>query len=202
MTALAACWERWAELGAALTEADWRRPTRCDGWDIEALFAHHAGYPIALRTRPAEAPGGAVVTAVDVLRGYNVPGSPEVEQVAAAVADGARRQVTALGQERLLAAFAEDARAATGWLAETPGATIFPWQGGPASIMLAEALRIALMEATVHLYDLQHALGLPPDAPASAAAETARLLAEVPDSAAFIEAASGRSEDPVLPVIR
>lgn len=58
------------------------------------------------------------------------------------------------------------------------------------------------MEATVHLYDLQHALGLERSAPAAAEAEVARLLAEIPTGSAFIEAATGRSDQPVLPVIR
>ncbi|MFC7622794.1 maleylpyruvate isomerase N-terminal domain-containing protein [Microlunatus sp. GCM10028923] len=202
VTALAACWDRWADLGAGLTEADWGRPTRCDGWDVNALYAHHAGYPLGLRNRPGQDPRGDLVTAADLLRGFNAPDSPQVEATAAAVADGARQQATALGRDRLVAAFTEDAREALGWMRETPGETVFPWLGGPASITLTEALRIALMEATIHLYDLQHALGLDPDAPAVAAAETARLLAELPDPAAFIEAASGRSETPVLPVLR
>lgn len=202
LDALEACWRVWAEIGTELSEEDWARPTRCDGWDVNAIFAHHAGYPMGLRTRPDAEPSGDVVTAVDVLRGYNVPGSAEVEAIATAVAEGARGQAATIDRGRLVVAFSEDAREALGWLRATPGETLFPWPGGPVSIMLAEAVRIVIMEATVHLYDVQNALGLERKAPATAEREVAQLLAEIPVGPAFIEAATGRSDQQVLPVIR
>lgn len=201
LDALEQCWGRWAEVGASLSESDWIRPTRCPGWDVRALFAHVAGYPMALRTRPEAPPTGELVGAVDLLRGYNAPDTDQVEAMAEAVAEGARGQAAALGPERLVAAFAEDAPAAIGRLRREPGDTIVPWPTG-GSIKIIEALRIAVLEATVHLYDLQHALDLDRRAPTAAEAETVRLLAEVPTATAFIEAATGRGDEPILPVIR
>jgi len=67
---------------------------------------------------------------------------------------------------------------------------------------LNEVLRIAVMEASVHLLDLQHALGQPPEVPPDALAVTVRLLAEVAPAVEFIEAATGRAKTMPLPVIR
>ena len=65
-----------------------------------------------------------------------------------------------------------------------------------------ETLRIVLMEATVHLLDLQRALELAPDVPAAALGSTVRLLAEVTPAVELIEAATGRSATSPLPVLR
>ncbi|NKW70147.1 hypothetical protein GS943_17265 [Rhodococcus hoagii] len=57
------------------------------------------------------------------------------------------------------------------------------------------------MEATVHWLDVIDAVG--GDEPEPMALERARdVLAAVPDPLAFVEAATGRSGDPVLPVMR
>lgn len=69
------------------------------------------------------------------------------------------------------------------------------------SVTLAALGDVAVMEATVHLLDLVDAVGGEPPA-ADALARTRDILAAVPDPAAFIEAATGRSPEPVLPVIR
>jgi hypothetical protein len=69
-------------------------------------------------------------------------------------------------------------------------------------VTLNEVLRIAVMEAGVHLLDLQRALGQPPEVPAYALAVTVRLLAEVAPAVEFIEAATGRTQTMPLPVIR
>ena len=75
-----------------------------------------------------------------------------------------------------------------------------PW--ATFAVTLTEVLRIAVMEASVHLLDLQRALGQPPEVPADAAAVTVRLLAEVAPAVEFIEAATGRTQTMPLPVIR
>jgi len=65
-----------------------------------------------------------------------------------------------------------------------------------------EALRIVLMESVVHLLDVVNGLARAPEIPADALHETALLLAEVADPVRFIEAATGRSPDSPLPVLR
>jgi hypothetical protein len=68
--------------------------------------------------------------------------------------------------------------------------------------MLSEGLRIVLLEATVHLLDIQRALGQPPELPGTALAHTASLLAEVAPGVELIEVATGRSATSPFPVLR
>jgi len=83
--------------------------------------------------------------------------------------------------------------------AADPAAPV-PW--ATFAVTLNEVLGIAVMEASVHLLDLQRALGQPPEVPADALAVTVRLLAEVAPAVEFIEAATGRTKTMPLPVIR
>ena len=73
--ALARTWGVWAGTGAALSDAQWRQPTRCGRWDVRALYAHHSGFPAALAALPQAA---APVAASDVLRAFNAPGGVAV----------------------------------------------------------------------------------------------------------------------------
>jgi hypothetical protein len=65
-----------------------------------------------------------------------------------------------------------------------------------------EALRIVVLEATVHLLDVQRALGHPPAVPAQALQDTAQLLTELTPAVELIEAATGRSTQSPFPVLR
>jgi hypothetical protein len=64
---------------------------------------------------------------------------------------------------------------------------------GRALLRLDEAVSIGILEATVHLLDLQRALGAPPDVPAAGVEHTVALLAEMAPPLDFIELATGRS---------
>ena len=57
LEALDQTWQVWAELGRKMTEAQWSSPTRCPGWDVAALYAHHSGFPVALSAPPHRRPG-------------------------------------------------------------------------------------------------------------------------------------------------
>jgi hypothetical protein len=57
------------------------------------------------------------------------------------------------------------------------------------------------MEATVHLLDLQRALGRPPDVPADGLAHTTAVLAAMAPPVDFIEAATGRTTADLFPVL-
>jgi hypothetical protein len=72
---------------------------------------------------------------------------------------------------------------------------------GQAVLRLDEAVSIGIMEATVHLLDLQDALGQPPHVPADGLAHTAALLAAMAPPMAFIEAATGRGTAELFPVL-
>ena len=67
---------------------------------------------------------------------------------------------------------------------------------------LSEAISIGILEATVHLLDLQRALGVPPEVPPAGLEHTVGLLAEMTPPVGFVELATGRSEVEVFPVLR
>jgi uncharacterized protein (TIGR03083 family) len=79
---------------------------------------------------------------------------------------------------------------------------VVPWPPAPSGVMLGEGVRIVLLEATVHLLDVQRALGQPPELPDTALAHTASLLAEVTPGVELIEVATGRSAASPFPVLR
>ena len=197
--ALEAVWRRWAEVGAGLAAAEWSTPSRCTGWDVAALFAHVGVFPQAVLD-PPRADGGEPVTAVAILRGFNAP-SGVAHTMAAAVADHAVTLAAQVGPRGLVAFFAEAGPRGIAALRDRPGDGLLLW---PASRVTtwAEAVRIVLLESTVHLLDVLDALGRAPDAPAAALREVAHLLAEIAEPVAFVEAATGRSSSSPLPVLR
>jgi hypothetical protein len=84
----------------------------------------------------------------------------------------------------------------------TEATVVVPWAASGGVVMLVEALRIVLMEATVHLLDVQRAVCRAPFVPTQALQGTAQLLAELAPAVEFIEAATGRSTHSPLPVLR
>ena len=82
-----------------------------------------------------------------------------------------------------------------------PGEPV-PWPAADGVTTWGEAVRIVLLESTVHLLDVLDALGRPPQVPAPALRGTAHLLAELADPLALIEAATGRATTTVFPVLR
>lgn len=72
---------------------------------------------------------------------------------------------------------------------------------GRTMLPLSEAISIRILEATVHLLDLQRALGVPPEVPPARLEHTVGILAET-TPVGFIELPTGRSEVEVFPVLR
>lgn len=87
-------------------------------------------------------------------------------------------------------------------LRQAEATLVVPWPASGVVITLGEALRIVILEATVHLIDVQRALGHPPAVPPPALKDTAQLLAELAPAVELIEAATGRSTHSPLPVLR
>ncbi len=198
--ALADTWQVWASTGAALSNAQWRQPTRCGRWDVRALYAHHSGFPAALAALPqAAAPAAKPVAASDVLRAFNGPDGVAVVK-ADSIAGHALAQAAENPAEVFVDRFGGGGPAAVEVLRAADPAAPVPW--ATFALTLTEVLRIAVMEAVVHLLDLQRALGQLPEVPADALAITVRLLAEVAPAIELIEAATGRTEAMPLPVIR
>jgi uncharacterized protein (TIGR03083 family) len=202
--ALAGTWRIWGTLGQSLTDAEWTAPSRCSGWDVAALYAHHSAYPVVLSgppAPPAEWPPGDPLTAPELLRRYNGPGGL-AHTAAPANAERAVQEAGRHDHGVLVERFIVTAPAAADMLRAADPYLVVPWTGAETGLRLAEALRIVVMEATVHLLDVQRALGREPEVPGLALQCTAALLAEVAPPVELIEAATGRSATSPLPVLR
>ncbi|MGH3569121.1 MAG: maleylpyruvate isomerase N-terminal domain-containing protein [Pseudonocardia sp.] len=203
LDALEHTWQVWAQLGDEVRDEQWPRPTRCAGWDVAALYAHHSLFPMALSAPPPlpEGPVGNPVTAVEILRRFNAP-SGVAHTMAEVVADQALADAAQHTRRDLVDRFRVLGPRALKTLREAEATLVVPWPAAGAVVPLAEALRIVVMEATVHLLDVQRALDRPPVAPEAALRETALLLAELAPAVEFIEAATGRTTPSPLPVLR
>jgi hypothetical protein len=61
---------------------------------------------------------------------------------------------------------------------------------------------LGILEATVHLLDLQRALGVAPDVPYAGLEHTVEVLARMTPPVDFIELATGRRKIALFPVLR
>lgn len=203
LEALEQTWQVWSQLGGSLSETQWSSATRCPGWDVACLYAHHSQFLLALSAPPPPAPeaSGQPQTAVQVLWALNAPGGM-ASTAAPAVADQAVREAAQHKSAELAERFTRLGPAVIERLRTARPHLVVPWAAAPSGITLGEALRIVLMEATVHLLDVQRALGQSPALPGAALAHTASLLAEVTAGVELIEAATGRSAISPFPVLR
>ncbi|MGH4025240.1 MAG: maleylpyruvate isomerase N-terminal domain-containing protein [Pseudonocardiaceae bacterium] len=203
LDALDQTWQVWAQLGDELTEEQWSSATRCPGWDVAALYAHHSVFPVIMDAPlplPDE-PVGAPVAAAEILRTFDAPDGVAhtiAEQIAdQAVSDAARHT-----RKDLVDRFGVHGPRAVARLHQAEPSVVVPWPATSMVITLGEALRIVVLEATVHLLDVQRALDRAAHVPSAALQDTARLLAELSPAVEFIEAATGRSTHSPLPVLR
>lgn len=201
--ALEQTWRVWAELGGGLTEHQWSTATRCPGWDVAAVYAHHSAFPLMLTAPwpPAGESLGAPVTAGDVLRRYNARGGV-AHTMADTVAARGVADAAAHPTGELVERFRVHGPRALQRLREAEGTDVVPWPASGAAVTLVEGLRIVVLEAVVHLLDVQRALGHPPLVPSPALHDTAGLLAELAPAVELIEAAAGRSAHSPWPVLR
>lgn len=197
---LDALWSVWAGTGRALTDEDWRRPTRLGDWDLRSLWAHAAQWPFGLPLlldRVMDAPA-TCPTAAELLAAFNAPGGV-AHTLRAQIATSGRDAAANYPTSQLIDQFAT-----TGPRALAAARTLGPVRVdyfGLAVLPLAEAVSIGILETTVHLLDVQRALGATPDVPSSALAHTAGLLARIPSPVDFIEAATGRAPSDLFPVL-
>jgi uncharacterized protein (TIGR03083 family) len=200
LTTCGALWSVWAERGRAMTDEQWRRPTRLGNWDVRSLYAHAAMWPATLaalveRVRDAEP---AVPTAAALLRYFNAPDGIAHrmrEQTATRASEAAARQSTAQMVEQF-AVTAPQAIAA----ARRLGSVVVDYFG--ALMPLEEAVSIGIVEATVHLLDLLDALGRPAaEVPAEGLAHTVAVLVQMAPPVDLIEAATGRGRAGLFPLL-
>lgn len=165
-----------------------------------ALYAHHSRIPRLLSgTPPESAEVGEPQSAVELLRRYNAPGGL-AHTMAGPIEEGEVAEAATHTRRQLVDRFGVDGPRAVSRLRQVEATLVVPW--GDAVVFAVEALRIVLLEATVHLLDVQRALGRAPIVPEAALDETARLLVEVAPAVEFIEAATGRSSSSPLPILR
>jgi uncharacterized protein (TIGR03083 family) len=193
-------WAVWAAVGADLTDADWQRPTRLEGWHLRALWAHAAGWPFGFSMLVGRVTDDKVThpMAADLLREFNEPAgiaNTGREQVARSAREDAARYTI----EQLVGQFATAGPEAVAAARDLGPVTVDYF--GRAVLPLAEAVSIGIVEATVHLIDVQRALGRTPDVPEAGLAHTAEVIAQIAPPVDFIEAATGRASTDLFPVL-
>jgi uncharacterized protein (TIGR03083 family) len=200
LTTLEALWSTWAELGQAMTDEQWGRPTRLGQWDVRSLYTHAAWWPsgLAMLVDGVRDAAPTHATAAALLRDFNAPdgiANTGRDRLAADVRESAAKYST----EQLVEQFAGTGTGAIA-AARRLGPVVVDYFG-MALLRLDEAVGIGVMEATVHLLDLQRALGRPPEVSVAGLTQTVALLAEMAPPVAFIEVATGRSASDLFPVL-
>jgi uncharacterized protein (TIGR03083 family) len=201
LTALEALWSTWKEHGESLTDEQWQRSTRLDGWDVRSLYAHAGAWPFGFaklvgRVTDAEP---THESAVALLRELNRPDGLARSQ-SGRIAARAREDAETFSTEEMIEQFASVGPKAVD-TARRLGPVAVDYSG-LAVLRLDEAARIGIVEATVHLLDLQRALGRTPDVPADGLRHTTAVLGEMAPTVEFIEVATGRDDASVFPVMR
>lgn len=187
-------WLDWAKLGADLSEGEWERPTRLPGWDVRTLYAHVArstGVLAAALQEPSDAEPQRT-SASAYFASFR-----DVREEAARSVDAAAREAAAEGPARLVASFTEDGPLVLDTAEAAGEATISTVAG---TISVPDYLLTRLVEATVHLLDLRHAVPGPGPAPA-AVDRVADVLVGIAGPVAFVEAATGRADPNIFPLL-
>ena len=201
LTTLGLLWAAWEQQGRGLAADQWQQPTRLGDWTVRMLYAHAAGWPVGLShlvgqvrdVRPTHA------TAAALLGDFNRPGGTATSQ-AGRVAAAAREDAATYPPAQLIEQFAVTGPQAIA-RARRLGPVVVDYFGR-AMLPLEEAVSIGILEATVHLLDLQRALEVPPEVPGAGLEHTVGLLAAMAPPVDFIELATGRRQVAVFPVLR
>jgi uncharacterized protein (TIGR03083 family) len=189
-------WARWRESGRRLAHEQWSGPTRLERWRIRDLYAHVArAIPTFenLLASPVGTPAEISHAADYFARLRGGPASAdEVARIAV-------RFAADTGDAALPEFFGEPGTEVLAAARALKPEAVLASIAGP--IQLHSYLVTRIVEATVHLLDLQHALGAEAMVPEPALLRTVRVLVQLIPSASFIDLATGRSADPVFPVL-
>ncbi|PKW14749.1 maleylpyruvate isomerase N-terminal domain-containing protein [Saccharopolyspora spinosa] len=198
-------WRAWAELGSSLDETRWQRPTRLPSWTVKDVYAHHSGFPAATGAAldAPETKGQVTHNDAAELLAFMQQSGGVAEQTADLLRDQATEQAAATSTGELVTQFTEVAPKV---VAALRGADLNQRvdYGGVAVVPAGEALRIFVMEAVVHYFDMATALDLPVPGPMEGEPlrETVHLLAATADPVAFVDAATGRGTPDIFPIMR
>ncbi|MBM4492894.1 hypothetical protein GS436_05040 [Rhodococcus hoagii] len=193
-------WRMWAKRAAELSDAQWMTETRLPGWTVRDVYVHVTpDVLIAMLAAPAADGDAKVTSAAEMLRVFNADPAA-TEPIHAQLAEMVQQMAADIDRDSVVQRFGSDLPDAFERLTGLSRDTVIP-HPILESVSLGAFLDMAIMEATVHWLDVIDAVG--GDEPEAMALERARdVLAAVPDPLAFVEAATGRSGDPVLPVMR
>jgi uncharacterized protein (TIGR03083 family) len=201
LTALGLLWAAWKHQGRALSADQWQQPTRLGDWTVRMLYAHAASWPVGFAHLVGQvrqvAPTHA--SAAELLGEFNRPGGIATRQ-ADRVAAAAREDAAAYTPAQMIEQFSVTGPQAIARAREL-GSVVVDYFGR-AMLPLEEAVSIGILEATVHLLDLQRALEVPPEVPGAGLEHTVGLLATMTPPVDFIELATGRSQVALFPVLR
>ena len=201
LTTLGLLWAAWEHQGRALAADQWQRPTRLGDWTVRMLYAHAASWPVGFAHLVGQvrqvAPTHA--SAAELLGEFNRPGGIATRQ-ADRVAAAAREDAATYTPAQLIEPFSVTGPQAIATASQL-GSVVVDYFGR-AMLPLAEAVSIGILEATVHLLDLQRALEVPPDVPRAGLEHTVELLATMTSPVDFVELATGRSQVALFPVLR
>lgn len=205
LDALDQAWRGWAELGRSLPDAQWDVPTRLDGWNVRHVYAHYADAPAVLAAAirsETERAAPIFPDAASLLRHLQQPGGV-AETGADSIREAAVRSTEHRPNSELVEQFDTVAPEVLADMRTRDLSRNFDY-GGHGTVQIGEALRLALMEAVVHYFDMAAALEL--DVPGRMAGapvrDTVALLAGVADPVTFIDVATGRAGSQVFPVLR
>ncbi|MBU4615264.1 maleylpyruvate isomerase family mycothiol-dependent enzyme [Rhodococcus sp. GG48] len=193
-------WRVWAKRAAELSDEQWTTETRLPGWTVRDVYVHVTpDVLIAMLAAPAADGDAKATSAAEILRVFNADPAA-AEPMHAQLAEMVRQMAADVDRGTIVERFETELPDAFERLTGLSRDTVIP-HPILESVSLGAFLDMAIMEATVHWLDVIDAVG--GDEPEPMALERARdVLAAVPDPLAFVEAATGRSGDPVLPVMR
>ncbi|MFX1758764.1 maleylpyruvate isomerase N-terminal domain-containing protein [Rhodococcus sp. As11] len=193
-------WRMWGSRAADLSDQQWTTDTRLPGWTVRDLYVHITPSVMIDMLATPTADGAAKVTsAAEMLQVFNA--DPTVAELRhGQMAEMVRQLAVDADRATMATRFVSEFPAAFEWLTGLNRATVIP-HPFLDSVALGAFIDVAILETTIHWLDVADAVGGPP--PESMALERTRdILAAVPDPLTFVEAASGRSDPAILPVMR
>lgn len=191
-------WGAWHAHGGQIGTAVWERPSGLGQWTVKELFGHVARQVAVLEDMLSRASGGAGAevdfpTAADYFANFR----GWLEEASALSARAAVEYTAGHSTGEMIS---ELARA--GEVIEQLSQRIDQVLPTPFGTTTARAyLTTRIVEATVHLIDLQRAVGIAESVPDRASEATALLLLEMCPRQQFIDAATGRGEPDFFPVL-
>jgi uncharacterized protein (TIGR03083 family) len=193
-------WQRWCDLGQRLDDERWVRPTRCEGWTVADVFAH-VSQGIAglegLATRRVVEGSAEYRSAAALLRALK-PAPDVAAELAEVTARRATDDASGISRQELVARFCRDSAQAVRQARLQRGATVDYFRHGTTT--MEASVHIRIVEAAIHLLDVDDALDEEIDVPDAALRRAIDFLVEMTPARAFIEFASGRSDVHPFPV--